>query len=72
MSRYHSHVRLLYRLAWLSFGVAVLFRAAMIFPFGYQLYAATGALPRNFFELSIMLFVAAIATEAYARASAGT
>ena len=62
-------VRLMYRLGWVFFAGALLYRVSMIFQFGYSVYYATSVLPRNLMEMSFLSFLVAIATESYARAS---
>jgi hypothetical protein len=56
-------VRTTYILAWIFFILACVERAAMISANINRMALEKNVLPRNFFELSLLFFVAAIASE---------
>ncbi|MGH9508380.1 MAG: hypothetical protein ACRD2M_00455 [Terriglobales bacterium] len=70
MNGYHRIIVLSYRLAWVFAAAAITYRLLIRTGIGWRIYEMTGVVPSNLFQMSILLFVIVLASEAYGRSSA--
>ena len=63
-----SLVKLTYRLGWFFLVAALVFRALLRTSEGYEIAVLTGVAPRNLLQMSSILFLICVATDAYERA----
>lgn len=61
-----------YKLGWVAFAIALVYRALVLFAPVERIAAVTGVAPKQFLELALSLFVICVATDARSRVRAET